>query len=164
MDDERLLRGFVSGVVATIAMSIPMLLGQLMGRSPMPKPFPKAVVERILGEDAPKSAVMMGTVVSHLGYGGTFGALLSAFGRPVTVKKGFEVGIGLWGVMQVAFLPFVGWGAFGRKISGKIPIVTLLLHGVYGGTLGWLLSREGDETAMPAAEHEVMRVEGERSA
>jgi hypothetical protein len=163
MDHERLLRGSESGIVATVAMSIPMMLGQLMGLSPMPKPFPKAVVETILGDDAPESVLTAGTVVSHLGYGGTFGALLSTFGRPVTVNKGLGVGAGLWAVMQVVFLPLVGWGAFGRKISGKIPVVTLLLHAVYGGTLGWLLGRYDEEAGVATEDSSAIGFTGERS-
>jgi len=65
---------------------------------------------------------------SHLAYGGVWGAVLSALARPLTVRKGVALGLVLWGLMQVAVLPFLGWGPFGRDRTPKIAGATLLVH------------------------------------
>lgn len=144
---NRATEGFEDGVIATLAMTIPMMVATIAGKSPMPEPFPKAVVERVVGEDASKLVVLPLTVVSHLFYGGANGAVLASFGGPMTVRKGLAWGVGLWGLMGTAFMPFVGWGVFGRKLheGRKASVMALALHLVYGGTSGLLLKRNQRE-------------------
>lgn len=107
----------------------------------MPQPVPKAVVAQLFGSGLPKPLLMALAMGLHLGYGGLFGALLARGTRPVTIGKGLALGIGLWILMQVTFLPFLGWGVFGTAITPKIAGATLVLHLVYGGLLGWALDR-----------------------
>lgn len=147
MELNRAVGGFEDGVIATLAMSVPMVLATVTGKSPVPEPFPKAIVERIVGRDAPEPVVGLLTMASHLFYGGSNGAAVAALGNPVSVRTGLGWGVGLWGLMQVAFMPFVGWGLFGRKLSESrmAAVATLALHLVYGGTLGWLLERDAGE-------------------
>lgn len=118
-------------------MSILMLFALVSGFSPMPQPIPKAVVVALLGTDTPKPLLMGFAIGLHLLYGGAFGALLTGFARSVTLTKGFGLGVALWILMQVTFLPFLGWGLFGTAITPKIGVATLVLHLVYGGTVGW---------------------------
>lgn len=141
MDKTRLLTGFGWGVVATIAMSVVMIVGTITGMAPMPAPIPAAIVTRIFGPDLPQPLIMLLAIVSHLGYGAVWGALLAAFVRPVTVGKGVGLGVFLWLIMQIAVLPFLGWGAFGMAITPMIAVATLVLHLIYGVTLGWLVDR-----------------------
>lgn len=123
-------------------MSVLMLLAVVSGLSPMPQPIPKAVVAQFFGSSIPKSLLMALAVGLHLGYGGLFGALLARIARPVTIGRGVTLGVALWGLMQVTFLPFLGWGLFGTAITPKIAVATLVLHLVYGGVLGWALDHD----------------------
>lgn len=142
MTNHRLIRGFGYGVVATIAMSVLMLLAVVSGLSPMPQPVPKAVVAQLFGSGLPKPLLVALAIGLHLGYGGLFGAILARIVRPVTIVEGLALGIGLWLLMQVTFLPFLGWGLFGIAITPRIAVATLGLHLVYGGVLGWALDHE----------------------
>jgi hypothetical protein len=54
------------------------------------------------------------------------------------VRKGLLLGVMLWAVMQVLWLPFLGWGMFGSAVTPKIAGATLVLHLIYGGTVGWV--------------------------
>lgn len=148
MAGARLSHGFKQGLKATLVMSVPMIIGTVSGRSPMPKPFPKAIADELLGEDAPAPLSVAVAIGGHLLYGSANGAALASFGRPVTLKKGLSWGVGLWAVLQTVFMPVVGWGVFGRKVSRMVPVATLVLHLVYGGTLGWLTA---DDTAITAS-------------
>lgn len=128
-------------------MSILMLLAVVSGKSPMPQPIPKAIVAQLFGSGLSKPMMVALAVGLHLGYGGVFGAVLARVERPVTVGKGLALGVGLWALMQVAFLPFLGWGLFGTAITPRIAVATLVLHLVYGGVLGWALDRDTVSTS-----------------
>ena len=131
-------------MVATIAMSVLMILGVVTGLSPMPSPIPEAIVNKgleLLGVGLPGPLIILLATVAHLSYGGVSGAILAALTRPVTLWKGLGWGVLLWLVMQVVVFPFLGWGFFGVAITPRIAVATLVLHLVYGGTLGLLLDR-----------------------
>lgn len=138
---HRFWTGLKWGVVATIAMSALMILGMVSGVAPMPKPIPAAIVGKITGGAPPRPALMATAVLLHLGYGGFWAGMLAVLTDRVTVWRGLTLGLGLWLVMQVAVLPFLGWGPFGVAQAPRIALATLILHLVYGGTLGALMQR-----------------------
>ncbi len=54
------------------------------------------------------------TLVLHFGYGAAAGALFAFLARPMSVGRGLAFGLGLWIVMQMAFVPLTyGWIEFG---------------------------------------------------
>lgn len=142
MQSKRLAIGFGWGVAATVAMSIPMLIATATGISPMPKPIPAAIAGALLGQGTPKPLLMIVAIASHLLYGGFWTAVLAAATKPVTIWKGLLLGAILWLIMQLIVLPFIGWGFFGTALTPKIAVATLVLHLIYGGTLGWLIDRK----------------------
>lgn len=141
MDRSRIARGLGWGVVATVVMSIPMVGGVMMGAAPMPEPIPVAIVGKLLDGGLPKSALSMLAIASHLAYGGVWGAILATATRPVTVSKGLGLGVFLWLLMNLAVLPWLGWGLFGRAVTLRIAVATLILHLIYGAAYGWLMDR-----------------------
>ena len=128
-------------------MSILMLIALVSGMSLMPQPVPKVVVAQLFGSGVPQPVLIALTIGLHLSYGGLFGAVLAEITHPVTIPKGLALGVGLWALMQVTFLPFLGWGPFGTSITPKIAVATLVLHLVYGGALGWALARDTSSTS-----------------
>ena len=138
---QRFSTGFGWGLVATAAMTSLMLLGIATGLSPMPKPIPVALMGKLFGGGLPKAALMVLGVVSHLAYGGVWGGVLARLSSPVTVGKGVVLALILWLGMQVVVLPFLGWGVFGSSLTPRIAVATLVLHLVYGITLGVLVDR-----------------------
>ena len=141
MKGRRFLQGFGWGAAATVVMSIPMIAGTLTGFSPMPKPIPAAIVGSLLGE-IPKPLLLLFAALSHLGYGGFWGGVLAISTKRVTIWNGLALGVFLWLVMQVAVLPWLGWGPFGTTVTPMIAVATLVLHLIYGATLGWLTDRD----------------------
>lgn len=137
---RRAVLGAGWGVVATLAMSVLMIAGFATGIAPMPKPIPQALVVQTLGS-VPKPALMGLAVLAHLAYGASAGAVLAVALRRVTVARAIGYGVMLWALMGLAWLPYLGWGLFGTGITAKIAAATLLLHLVYGTTLGLLLDR-----------------------
>jgi uncharacterized membrane protein YagU involved in acid resistance len=129
------------GVVATLAMTAVMLLGVGSGMSPMPDPIPAALVTHTLGA-LPQPATLGLAVLVHLTYGAGAAVVLAAVSSRVTVWAGAGFGGLLWVLMGVLWLPYLGWGPFGTAVTAKIALATLLLHLVYGITLGLLLDRD----------------------
>lgn len=117
-----------------------MIAGFATGLSPMPKPIPQALVVHTL-VSVPKPALIGLAALVHLGYGASAGAILAMVLPPVTVAKAIGYGVALWALMGLLWLPYLGWGLFGTGITAKIAAATLLLHLVYGTTLGLLLDR-----------------------
>lgn len=134
-------RGLGWGVLATIVMSIPMMIGMATGVAPMPEPIPKALVTLVVGESLPAPFVMVLAAASHLGYGGFFGVVLVEVFPDAGLKEGLLLGVFLWLVMELVVLPVLGWGVFGIAITPTIAVATLVLHLLYGTTLGWGLRR-----------------------
>jgi len=141
MRPHRFVVGFGWGVAATVVMSLVMLAGIATGLSPMPKPIPAALMGRLLGGGMPKAALMALAAGSHLAYGGFWGAILASSTLRVTVGKALGMGVVLWLLMQVVVLPFLGWGPFGFGVTPAIAVATIVLHLVYGLTLGLLADR-----------------------
>lgn len=138
---SRFLPAFGWGVVATAVMSLLNLVGVATGVSPMPKPVPAALLGK-LGAGALSMPTMMTLAMgAHLAYGGLWGGLLATWVRPVTIKAGLMLGAGLWLLMQLVVLPFLGWGVFGKAVTPVIAVATLVLHLIYGMVLGGLLTR-----------------------
>ena len=132
----RFWKGALWGAVATVAMSVLMILAAVTGVSPMPKPIPAAIVGKLTGGELPKPMLMATAAILHLGYGAFWGGVLAAASERITVWRGLVLGVGLWLLMQIIVLPFLGWGLFGVGQTPKIALATLILHLVYGVTLG----------------------------
>ncbi|MCF7803932.1 MAG: hypothetical protein K9N46_01350 [Candidatus Marinimicrobia bacterium] len=132
--------GFIYGLLATLAMTVIMLLSVATKISPMPAPIPVALVKTLLGA-MPKPALMALGMIAHFIYGGIAGSIFAWLFSNRTLGVGFLWGAILWLIMQVVFLPILGWGIFGSNITPKIAVATLILHLIYGGTIGWLFAR-----------------------
>jgi len=147
---ERFSKGFGWGIVATVAMSVLMILGILTGVSPMPEPIPPDIVGKWAVFLSP-TWVMVWAVVAHLTYGGFWAGFVATAWKKVTVWHGLALGLALWLVMSVIFLPWLGWGAFGAHVSLQITVATLVLHVVYGLTFGFLMDRSTSHQPVQAA-------------
>lgn len=133
--------GFIYGLSATLAMTVIMLLATVTGVSPMPAPVPVALVKTVLGA-IPKPALMILGLIAHFIYGGLAGSVFVRLFKKSFQMNGFLWGVILWLIMQVLFLPILGWGLFGSALTLKIAVATLVLHLIYGGTLGFSLARK----------------------
>jgi hypothetical protein len=137
---RRLAVGAAYGALATVAMSVPMLAGAVSGISPMPKPIPAALVAHTLGP-LPMPLLLVLAVIAHLAYGSGAGAVLAAITRRPRLWLATGHAVLLWVLMGLVWLPYLGWGLFGTAITPKIAAATLLLHLIYGATVGLLLRR-----------------------
>ena len=147
VNDElnRSLRGAEWGLAATAVMTFAMLLGALLLPSSVARPpFPMLFVDEL----APQAARGLRVAVAFGGHAafGTMVAILFAYlARPMSLAKGALFALLLWFTMQTIPIPWLGWGDFGLLHSGSFALYTLLLHLVYGLTLGALGARDDRE-------------------
>lgn len=139
--DSYTKQGFLYGLLGTLAMSIIMLIGMGTGLSPIPEPIPLAIAEGLLGRLA-KPLILLFAIITHFSYGAVNGALLGyIFEHKCTIWYGVSWGVFLWLIMELIVLPLLGWGVFGLAITPAIAVATLILHLIYGATLGWGMTR-----------------------
>lgn len=138
---RRFWLGFGWGLVATLAMTALMVLAIAFRISPMAVPIPLAIVATVVGAVKVTPALLILALVAHFVYGAFWAGVFSSAMRPVTVARGLVVGAFLWFLMQVIALPLIGWGFFGVLAGPMVWFATLVLHLVYGATLGLLLDR-----------------------
>lgn len=76
--------------------------------------------------------------LSHFTYGAIWAAIFVLVVDDVSIWKGLIFGTIVWLIVQIAVLPILGWGIFGKKVTMKIAVATLVLHLVYGGVTAWM--------------------------
>jgi hypothetical protein len=137
------------GIIATLVMSVLMVLIYVMGLSAMAEPIPLAQLARIIAaglglKDTSVLALVLAIPI-HLAYGALWAGLVTSSTRQVTWWKGMALGLGLWAILIVFFLPMSGQATFAVATRSSVWITTLVLHLVYGLTFGVLAQRSEAE-------------------
>lgn len=147
--DERFWIGCAWGLVATLIMSAVMLILWWTGASAMSEPIPLSLAARFVGKVLHMRTITPGVVVAamvvHLGYGGMWSGLLAASTSRVTWWKGMLVGLGLWVIMLIFFLPIAGADVFKVATAASAWGSSLVVHLVYGISVGVLAGRHEPE-------------------
>lgn len=147
--NNRIQRGFLWGVGATVAMTlmhiaILAVTAHLTVEAVTVRMLPEVIVARVLGSGLAIPVRVPLAALIHFGYGGFWGAVLSAMTPRITVWKGIAMGAFLYLIMQVMLLPLLGRGIFGSAIPHRGAasfIPSVLTHLTYGVTLGWFGAR-----------------------
>lgn len=125
-------KGILGGIVATAVLSGLMLMKSAMGI------MPQLDIIKMLSS-------MMGVSLAvawmaHFGIGAMWGALFALAYRVIpggtAVVKGMLLLTGAWLVMMVMVMPMAGAGLFGMHMGLMAPMMTLVLHLVFGAVLG----------------------------
>jgi hypothetical protein len=147
--NERFWIGAGWGLVATLIMSAVMVLIWLTGTTPMHEPVPLSLAARLAARILHMRTITPGVIVFatvvHFLYGALWSGLLAASTPQVTWWKGLVVGLGLWLIMLVFVLPIAAADAFQVATSGLAMFWTLLVHVVYGVSIGVLAGRHEPE-------------------
>jgi len=126
-------KGMLAGLAATIVLSLLMLAKEAMGL--MPALDPIAMIAGMMGVSTLVAwgiHVMIGAVI----WGGAFALLEPRLPSRDFWVKGILFGVGAWLIMMVAMMPMAGAGFFGMQLGMMAPVMTLMMHLVYGAVLG----------------------------
>tara|TARA_R110000822_G_scaffold49434_1_gene129505 strand:- start:45 stop:479 length:435 start_codon:yes stop_codon:yes gene_type:complete len=125
--------GFLAGFIATVVLSVLMVMKGMMGV--MPELDVAAMLAGMIG-----APVIVGWIVHFLigtvAWGGGFAVLYDYIPGSSAVQKGIVFGIAAWLGMMILIMPMAGAGLFGLALGMMAPIMTLVLHVIFGAVLG----------------------------
>ena len=134
---KKLINGAIAGVIATIVLSLMMLIKGKMGV--MPELDIISMLAGMMG-----GALLLGWVMHFMigvGYGVVFHLTYDKLPTNSLIIKGVILGVVGWLVMMLMLMPMVGAGLFGMKMGVMAPIMTLVLHAIFGAVLGFVYSK-----------------------
>lgn len=124
----------IAGFIATGVLSLMMLAKQAMRLMPE-----MDMIGMISGMMHTSRAVgwlvhfMVGTVV----YGLAFLWIFSGLWPDAYWLSGPVLGAVGWLIAMVMMMPMAGNGVFGMKLGAMVPVMSLVMHLVFGAILGW---------------------------
>ncbi len=130
---QNISAGLLAGFVATIVLSALMVAKGMMGL--MPELDVAAMIGMMMGASVAVGWIvhfMIGTVA----WGGGFALLYELIPGGGAVVKGIVFGVAAWLGMMIIVMPMAGAGLFGMNLGIMAPIMTLVLHIVFGAVLG----------------------------
>ena len=133
------LRGIVAGFVATVALSILMMLKSMMGMMSGLNVIHmlSGMAHGMLGMPAsPMVGWVLHFIIGTLLWGIGFAILYRHLPGKGAVARGIVFGIGAWLLMMLVPMPMAGAGLFGMKMGMMAPVMTLVLHLIWGAVLG----------------------------
>lgn len=130
---NKIAKGMIAGFVATTVLSIMMMVKSKMGVMPE-----LDVIHMLGGMMGGSLAVgwIAHFMIGIVGWGAGFAVLNKLIPGSNNVVKGIVFGIAAWLMMMIAVMPMAGAGFFGMKMGMMAPVMTFMLHVVYGAVLG----------------------------
>lgn len=130
---NNLAKGMLAGLVATVVLSLLMLMKGAMGL--MPALDSIGMIAMMMGAS---TAVAWGVhfMIGAIVWGGAFALLEPHLPGGELWLKGAVFGIGAWLIMMLAMMPMAGAGFFGLQLGIMAPVMTLMMHMVFGAVLG----------------------------
>lgn len=137
------LKGMVAGFVATIVLSALMVMKAQMGL--MPELNPIKMMSDMAGASTPAPGWIMHFMIGTVLWGTLFAWLDPNIPGTAHWLKGIVFGIGAWLIMMIVVMPMAGAGFFGGNLGMMAPVMTLVLHIIYGVALGGIYGLERPE-------------------
>ena len=132
-----IVKGVIAGFAATVVLSALMLMKQAMGL--MPELDIAQMLTAMLGLPGVAFGWAMHFVIGSVVWGGLFAIIAPRF-HGGNVAGGIAFGTAAWLMMMVGIMPMAGAGLFGLQLGILAPIMTFMLHVVFGAVLGWVFA------------------------
>ena len=141
-------RGIGAGLAATMVLSMIMVAKGMMGL--MPELNVIAMLSSMM-RSAPVVGWIVHFMIGMLAWGLGFVAVSRYLPGKTDLTKGISFGVAAWAMMMLVIMPMAGAGFFGLKMGMMAPVMTLMLHVIYGAVLGYVYGKLGaDKTAAEA--------------
>lgn len=129
----KIIHGLIAGFLATLVMSALMVAKTKMGI--MPELNPIHMMSEMMGGTT-AMGWMAHFAIGTIAWGAGFAIVNSMIPGKGQITKGIIFGIAAWLMMMVAVMPMSGEGLFGLNIGIMAPVMTLMLHVIFGVVLG----------------------------
>jgi hypothetical protein len=146
---NRAAGGLIAGFVATAALSILMLMKAMMGLMPG-LDLPKIISSMMGAPGAPIIGWAAHFMIGVLVYGLALAWLDERLPGQSRVGHGLILAVAGWFIMMVMLMPMAGAGVFGLAMGMMAPVMTLVLHLIFGWVLGATYARLVERAAPPA--------------
>lgn len=134
---NKYVKGILAGLTATIVLSVLMVLKAMMGI--MPALDLPGMIAGMMG--VPDQRIV-GWVVHFMIGVVLYGLAIASFATAGNaVGRGVLIGFVGWVIMMLMLMPMVGAGFFGLNMGVMAPLMTLVLHLIFGAVLGWTYQR-----------------------
>ncbi len=131
-------KGVVGGLAGTAVMSVLMVMKSAMGLMPE-----LDVIHMLSGMMGVSAGIAW---VIHFMIGAIWGVLFALSYRVIpggsSVVKGMVFGAGAWLLMMVMVMPMAGAGLFGMSMGIMAPVMTLMLHLIFGAVMGLVYGKD----------------------
>ena len=136
----RITKGFLAVAAATAGLSALMVMKQMMGLMPQLDP-PKMIAGMMGASDTPMIGWAVHVMIGVVGYGLAMALLDSRLPGKSSLLYGVLIGFGGWLAMMIVLMAMAGAGLFGMALGMMAPMMTLVLHLIFGAVLGWTYGR-----------------------
>ena len=131
---QRVFNGLLAGLAATIVLSLLMVLKTKMGV--MPDLDIINMIAVTMGGGAALGWAVH-SIIGVVGYGSAMVILNERLPGDSPTGHGVIIGILGWLIMMIMVMPIAGVGMFGMAMGLMAPMMTLVLHLIFGTVLGW---------------------------
>ena len=130
-----ILRGITSGFVATVVLS-PLMIAKKMTGLMTDELDIIAIVTQILGGSTPIVGWVAHFAIGTFAWGGLFALLEPHLPGGRDWVRGTICGAAAWLLMMTIVMPAGGAGFFGLRLGLIAPVMTLVMHAIFGAVLG----------------------------
>lgn len=133
------LRAMIAGFAATVVLSLLMLMKSMMGVMPGLDVIQMltGMAHGMMGLPAnPAVGWMLHFLIGTVLWGIGFALLYKSLPGGGPLVKGIVFGVLAWLLMMLIPMPMAGAGLFGMKMGMMAPVMTLVLHLIWGAVLG----------------------------
>lgn len=138
---NRIGKGLLAGLAATIVLSALMVAKSMMGVMPE-LDIAKMIAGMMGSPDQPLIGWFVHIMIGIVGYGVAITLFDERLPGNSHVWHGVMIAIVGWLVMMLMLMPMAGAGLFGMKMGLMAPMMTLVLHLIFGAVLGWAYGRQ----------------------
>lgn len=129
-------KGFAAGLAATIVLSLLMVMKSMMGIMPG-LDIAKMIAGMMGAPDQPIIGWTVHFMIGVLGYGAAIALLDTRLPGRTHLGHGLLLGVVGWLIMMIMLMPLAGAALFGMAFGVMAPMMTLVLHLIFGAVLGW---------------------------
>ncbi|MEO7937554.1 MAG: DUF6789 family protein [Burkholderiaceae bacterium] len=133
-------KGFLAGLVATIVLSALMVMKAMMGLMPA-LDLPQMLAAMMGSPTTPMVGWVVHFLIGIVAYGIAIALLDARLPGSSSTWHGVLLAVAGWLVMVVVLMPMAGAGRFGMTMGPMAPVMTLVLHLIFGAVLGWTYGR-----------------------
>lgn len=136
---NRYASAIVAGFVATVVLSLLMVLKAALGLMPQLDVI-QMLAQMVSARTGLPAVPVVGWIthflIGTLVWGVAFALLVTSLPGRSGLSKGLAFSVLAWLLMMLIPMPMAGAGVFGLKLGVIAPVMTLILHLIWGAVLG----------------------------